>query len=396
MQVCFFEDDQVKYFYPLALSRPIDDLRLGILTIREKWIRRLKLNSWIRTERVPVNYVFPTGNLESKDDVYWINSRLLPDQSLIEEIKSLGVSEGLVLDKEPVVFRLSYEKHLELLAANTNTPQGVSWRQSTGTILEQIWNLYEYNGKQIEADTELLTQTNEISPYTPEHAITIGEMQLFAAESVTVDPGVIIDARKGPVVLGKNTHIMSGSVIQGPVSIGDNSVVKVGSKIYPDTTIGPVCKVAGEIQNCIFQGYSNKAHDGFAGNSLFGEWVNLGADTNTSNLKNNYSDIILKDWEEGSDLESGVQFCGTIMGDHSKTAINTMLNTGTQCGVASNIFTSTFPPKFIPSFSWVGDGALVDHIFDKAMDTASRMMKRRGITPDENYRSMMRYIFEHR
>ncbi len=194
----------------------------------------------------------------------------------------------------------------------------------------------------------------------------------------------------------ENAKVEAGSILRGPVVVGEGTTVKMASRIYGGSTIGPVCKVGGEVSNCIFHSYSNKAHDGFTGNSLFGQWVNLGADTNTSNLKNNYSTVRMANWVTRKEEETGVQFLGTVMADHSKTAINTMLNTGTMCGVSSNIFMGGFPPKFIPSFSWVGSSEFGVYKFDKAIEAMKAMMKRRNVELTEAYQKMMRVHFTNR
>jgi UDP-N-acetylglucosamine diphosphorylase/glucosamine-1-phosphate N-acetyltransferase len=204
----------------------------------------------------------------------------------------------------------------------------------------------------------------------------------------------MIFAEKGPVYIGEGAQIMANSVVRGPAAICEKSVIKMGAKIYEDTTIGPVCKVGGEVANVIFHSYSNKAHDGYAGNSVFGQWCNLGADTNTSNLKNNYSTVKVIDWRTKKEIDTGQQFIGTIMGDHSKTGINAMLNTGTLCGVCCNLFSDDYPPKFVPSFSWVSGNDIVPYHFEKAVEAMERMMQRRDVPLTPSYHRMMKAIFQ--
>jgi UDP-N-acetylglucosamine diphosphorylase/glucosamine-1-phosphate N-acetyltransferase len=245
------------------------------------------------------------------------------------------------------------------------------------------------NGPQIQADIELLS-VEQAS--LPEYVIVDHENEVYVDPTAHIEPGVTIITEGKPVYIGPNAHVMAGSILRGPLAICERAVIKSGAKIYGKTSIGPVCKVGGEINNCIFHSYSNKGHDGFVGNSLFGQWCNLGADTNTSNLKNNYSPVRLTDWHSGESMDTGQQFIGTIMGDHSKTAINTMLNTGTICGVSSNIFSSGFPPKYIPSFSWMGGGERQLYRFDKAVETMERMMARRDVELTADYQRMMQQI----
>lgn len=218
---------------------------------------------------------------------------------------------------------------------------------------------------------------------------------IFVAEGAVVEAGAILNASTGPVFIGPGARVECGAILKGPVAICEKATVKMGARVSEATTIGPLCKVGGEIMNSIFHSYSNKAHDGFVGNSVIGQWCNLGADTNTSNLKNNYSRIRLRDWLSGETIDTGIQFFGTVMGDHSKTAINTMLNTGTICGVSANIFTSGFPPKYIPSFSWLGDEGQTTYRLEKALEAMSAMMGRRDIELSDTYRKMIEHLFTH-
>jgi UDP-N-acetylglucosamine diphosphorylase/glucosamine-1-phosphate N-acetyltransferase len=245
---------------------------------------------------------------------------------------------------------------------------------------------------EIEADFALLTAGRKSAPLSE-------TVSVLSRENVFVEEGFsgeyfTLNASTGPVFLGKGSEIMEGSVIRGPLALGSHSTVKLAAKIYGPTTIGPHCKAGGEINNSVLQGFSNKGHDGFLGNAVVGEWCNLGADTNNSNLKNNYTEVKVWNYPSNRFIRTGLQFCGLIMGDHSKTGINTMLNTGTVAGVSANIFGSGFPRNFIPSFSWGGAAGLVDYKLEKAFETMEEVMRRRDLELTETDKVIFRHIFK--
>lgn len=306
-----------------------------------------------------------------KEDNIWINSQLLPSKDIVTEIKSLRVGE--VLKKESIIlaFRNSEFNSDELNNVESN---------SDFSFLSSITDIFSLNGEEIIADIAMMNLQNNMKSLNEitDSNIKSGKFPVYVEEGATIE-NCYINTSEGPVYIGKNAHIMQGSMLRGPFAICENSVVKMGAKIYGGTTIGPFCKVGGEINNSVFFGYSSKAHDGFLGNSIIGQWCNLGADTNNSNLKNNYDHV--KIWNYGSEsfLQTGLQFCGLIMGDHSKCGINTMFNTGTVVGVGANIFGSGFPRNFIPSFSWGGSSGFIIHKLEKFFSTAEKVMKRRSI-----------------
>lgn len=385
-QICFFEDELASNFNPLALTRPIDELRTGIFTIREKWLARLDAKHYRRHGRSHLADVFPGHPSGKQEAELWINARYLPDDKAVEKIKALEPGHGLRVCDTPV-------------AALTNAPDtGTEFddirfhHHDGGLLLMYLWDLFQQNGSQIRQDFSLRDARSGADPETGS-AILINKDQIHIGKDTAIDPGVIIDASEGPVYIGDRAHLMHYSVIKGPAAIGEGSTVKMMGRIYPDTTVGPVCKVAGEVENVIFQGYSNKAHDGFFGNSLIGEWCNIGADTNSSNLKNNYGVVSLADWQTGEFQDTGTRFIGTIMGDHTKTTINAMLNTGTVCGVCCNILASWFPARYIPSYSWIMDQKTLTYDFEKAMQTAERVMQRRKVELTPAYRQMMQSIY---
>ena len=366
MNIILF-DNKREEFYPLSLTRPIAEFRLGVLTIKEKWESYFDSVSTFSND-----YLAEKFNIKKiKEDNIWINSQLLPSKNIVTEIKSLRVGE--VLKKESIIlaFRNSEFSLDELNNVESN---------SEFSFLSSISDIFSLNGEEIIADTALInSQSNErnLQEITDSN-IKSGKFPVYVEQGATIE-NCYINSSEGPVYIGKNVQIMQGSMLRGPFAICENSVVKMGAKIYGGTTIGPFCKVGGEINNSVFFGYSSKAHDGFLGNSIIGQWCNLGADTNNSNLKNNYDDI--KIWNYGSEsfLQTGLQFCGLIMGDHSKCGINTMFNTGTVVGVGANIFGSGFPRNFIPSFSWGGNSGFIIHKLEKFFSTAEKVMKRRSI-----------------
>lgn len=398
IQTCFFEDEYLENFHPLTLTRPVYDLRVGIFTLAEKWQHALGLSgspSGPLREHLKGVFDDPAVTKEC-ESVIWINPRFIPSKNLTEQIQSLNTGESLVHNGSLIAASVSIDHHktwmnkgpdLSDLKKTTVGSDGL-------TVLENSWELFQLNGEQIDADIKLSGKIaygqEDIFP----HTIFVNPDQIYIEEGANIEPGAILLANKGPIYVGKNAHIMANSIIRGPSAICEQSVVKMGAKIYEEATIGPVCKVGGEISNTIFHSYSNKAHDGYCGNSVFGQWCNLGADTNTSNLKNNYSTVKVSDWKTGKQSDTGQQFIGTIMGDHSKTGINSMLNTGTLCGVCCNLFSDGYPPKFVPSFSWVSGHDIVPYHFEKAIEAMERMMDRRSVPLTPAYKQMMQAIFD--
>ena len=366
MNIILF-DNKREDFYPLSLTRPIAEFRLGVLTIKEKWRSYFDSVSTLSNDYLAEKF----NTKKIKEDNIWINSQLLPSKDIVTEIKSLRVGE--VLKKESIIlaFRNSEFSSDELNNVESN---------SDFSFLSSITDIFSLNEEEIIADIALMNLQNNMKSLNEitDSNIKSGKFPVYVEEGATIE-NCYINTSEGPVYIGKNTHIMQGSMLRGPFAICENSVVKMGAKIYGGTTIGPFCKVGGEINNSVFFGYSSKAHDGFLGNSIIGQWCNLGADTNNSNLKNNYDHV--KIWNYGSEsfLQTGLQFCGLIMGDHSKCGINTMFNTGTVVGVGANIFGSGFPRNFIPSFSWGGSSGFIIHKLEKFFSTAEKVMKRRSI-----------------
>ena len=397
---CYFEDDMLENFHPLTLTRPVYDLRIGIFTLGEKWLRALQSRDEVCGPiREHLRGVFDECKIEiNSSEILWINPRFIPSKVLIDKVEKLETCTGLLSESGSLIAaKADQALHKKWMkeGLNSNDLKTTTLNKSSLIEVKNIWELFQLNGNQIKQDISWMNTSSFIENIEVAfpHATFFNPDKIYIEEGANIEPGAILIAENGPVFIGKNAHIMAGSIVRGASAICKNSVVKMGAKIYEDTTVGPVCKVGGEISNVIFHSYSNKAHDGYAGNSVFGQWCNLGADTNTSNLKNNYSTVKVRDWHTNKMMDTGQQFIGTIMGDHSKTGINSMLNTGTLCGVCCNLFSDDYPPKYVPSFSWVSGNNIVPYHFEKAIEAMEKMMQRRAVDLTPSYKKMMRAIF---
>jgi UDP-N-acetylglucosamine diphosphorylase/glucosamine-1-phosphate N-acetyltransferase len=369
---------------PLAYTRPISEFRIGILTIREKWSKQLGDDfefAGIKTE----DYLQQKYQIDDNNVELWINSSVCPNKNIISEIKSLTFSHALYSEDGTVIaFKAnSFNQLFACLRMNV---------RSDFTQIRHLWDVFSENGTELESDYKLFTQGR--TSQTPNDTNTI-----IAPENVFIEEGAIvnaaiINASSGPVYIGANAQVMEGSIIRGPFALCQYSQTKLGAKIYGPTTIGPYSKVGGELNNVVIFGYSNKGHDGFLGNSVLGEWCNIGADSNNSNLKNNYAQVRLWNYTAERFTSTGLQFCGLIMGDHSKCAINTMFNTGTVVGVSANIFGAGFPRNFIPSFSWGGPQGQSTFQISKAIETTKKVMERRQILLNDTDTSILTKVFE--
>ncbi|HCD52980.1 MAG TPA: glucose-1-phosphate thymidylyltransferase [Balneolaceae bacterium] len=394
MQICIFTDHiGQQNFMPLSLTRPVDDLRIGILTIREKWLNWLQINHYSRLVVEYLSGEFPEGQIRINSDCLWINSRVLPNQELINRIEQLKngdaiyIGETLAILKSDGTTSASHFNSNEVPKCSGNKVSG------SGVVLTHFWDMLIHNGTEIEADLQFFnvkklseTDTTQYFGSSPDN--------VFISEKATIEPNCTFIADEGPIFIGDHAVIEAGSVIRGPVAICDHAIVKSSARIGDGTTIGPVCKAGGEITNSIFHSYSNKSHDGFVGNSIIGQWCNFGANTITSNLKNDYHPVRLRNWKTKEYFEGGVQFFGTVMADHTKTAIHTKLNTGTVCGVSTNILSSKFTPAIIPSFTWLSDNGTMDYRIEKAISAMKAMMKRRSVEMNSEYESMIRSLYE--
>lgn len=382
MNVIFFEENR-EQFLPLTFTRPIADLRIGILTIREKWEKMLN----VKTSSKTVDYLskkYPI-ELSSSDTNIWINSSYFPNETLITEIKKLKINEVLMHSTTVIAANTSVFEWSNLTNFTKTTTQ------STPLFISKITDIFTKNEAAIQADFELITKGRTSQPLSKTNTL-LGN-NIFVEEGAKVEAAVL-NSTTGPIYIGKDAEIMEGSVVRGPFALCEHATLKLSTKIYGATTVGPYSKVGGEVTNSVILGYSNKGHDGFLGNSVLGEWCNLGADTNNSNLKNNYAEVKLWNYATEKMEPTGLQFCGLIMGDHSKCGINTMFNTGTVVGVCANVFGGNFPPNFIPSFSWGGASGFETYQINKAFEVATQVMERRNISFTELDKEILTTIFQ--
>ena len=367
MNYILFDGPSRNNLLPLTYTRPVADIRVGILTIREKWETFLQSTITSVTE----DYLSDKFPMVEFDENIFINASFLPDPEIVKQITSLKPNQ-LINSGDDLVAFYSSEKQDEV---NLDSFKKINHKQDLLKVKKLI-DLFNINSLAIEADFNIITKDRISSKISITNNLICPE-NIFIEDGVKMEY-VTLNASDGPIYIAKDCEIMEGSLIRGPFALCEKSTIKLGAKIYGGTTIGPYCKIGGEVNNSIVQGYSNKGHDGFLGNSLIGEWCNLGADTNTSNLKNNYADVKIWDYENDKFSSTGEQFCGLIMGDHSKSAINTMFNTGTVVGVCSNVFGSGFPRNFIPSFSWGGNKGFTDYKIEKVFEVNDKVMNRRN------------------
>ncbi len=384
--IILFDDNTYKQLYPLTLTRPICELRVGILRIREKW--ELWFNN--KASFLTSDYLQEKYPLLVKDRNLVINGSVLPSPSLCEEIIELSEGEAIIDGETLIVAKFSKEQFDQL--KNRRALGGFNHYQTKADFIKinQLWDIFKMNGEAIASDYEKITR-NRLSEALSETNQVLGKNNIFVEPGAQIECA-ILNATTGPIYIGKDAQIMEGSIIRGPFAICEGGVTKMGAKIYGPTTVGPYSKVGGEINNCVITGYSNKGHDGFLGNSVLGEWCNIGADSNNSNLKNNYAEVRLWNYSDESFTPTGLQFCGLIMGDHSKCGINTMFNTGTVIGVSSNVFGAGFPRNFIPSFTWGGPGGMSTYRIPKVFEVAERVMERRNKVLDDTEKRLLENV----
>ena len=381
MNYILFDGSNRDALLPFTYTRPVADIRIGILTIREKWELFLGATTTTITEDY-LSDKFPMVEMENN---IMINSSYLPSDALVSQIKNLTNNQA-IYDGEIIVAFYSLEDQ----EVDFDVFETMQFEDSILKV-ETTWDIFSKNAAAIIADFELIT-AGRSSAQIPERTEAFNTDQIFIEEGAQL-PSCILNATNGPIYIGKNTEIMEGSLVRGPFALCEGSILKMGAKIYGPTTIGPYSKVGGEVNNSVFFGNSNKAHGGFLGNSVIGEWCNLGADTNNSNLKNNYAEVRLWSYETENFAKTGLQFCGLMMGDHSKCGINTMFNTGTVIGVSANIFGSGFPRNFIPSFSWGGASGFSTYLTSKAFEVANVVMSRRGSEFLSQDKSILEQVF---
>jgi len=387
--IILFDGEVRTALLPFTWTRPVAELRLGILTIREKWERALGGTASFITEE----YLSDKYPISMAEDNYIINGAILPTPELVERIRALDVNEAYVYADELVAARID-KAQFDKLLEEEEVEELTSYELEEVELLQvrNLWDIFLLNDRAIRLDFELLTHGRRSQPLSASNTV-IGEGPVFVEEGAVVE-GATLNATDGPIYIGAHAQVMEGALLRGSLAICDHAVIKMGAKVYGGTTIGPWCKVGGEVQNVVFFGYSNKAHDGYLGNSVIGEWCNLGADTNCSNLKNDYGEVKLWSYEKEGFVRTGQQFCGLFLGDHSKCGINTMFNTGTVVGVSANIFGAGYPRNFVPSFAWGGPAGWSTYRFDKAIATAERVMARRKVPLTPEDRLILMKVFE--
>lgn len=387
--IILFDDESRERMLPLSYTRPVAELRTGILTIRERWETLLSG----RASYITSEYLTPKYAMQLADDNIVINGAVVPNDRLVRLIEQLEPNEALMEKGDLIAARLN-RAQFDHLFQNESIDEisGIELGDTPFIHLTHLWDLILSLRTTIEYDYHLITK-GRITQRIPSYNQVLAPDNIFLEEGAQVTMA-ILNAQSGPIYIGKDAQVMEGAIIRGPVTIGEGSIIKMGAKIYGPTAIGPGCKVGGEVKESIFLGHSNKAHDGYLGNAIIGEWCNLGAGTSVSNLKNNYSNIRMWDYSTRSMQDSGLQYLGLIMGDHSKSGINTMFNTGTVVGVASNIFGAGFPPKFIPSFSWGGANGFITHRLDEALDTARKVVARRDTSLSREDEDILRQVFD--
>jgi len=382
MNYILFDGPHRNALLPFTFTRPVADIRVGILTIREKWEKQLGSTITSITEE----YLSEKWPMVEMENNVMINASFLPNDILVAMIKNLEHHQAIFQEDEVVAF---YAKEGEEVDFDSFEVLEFS---NECIKIENTWDIFQKNEAAIYDDFKLLTQDRFSQPI-PKSVNVIAPENIFIEEGAKLE-FVTLNASTGPIYIGKNAEIMEGSVIRGPFALCESGRVKLASKVYGATTVGPHSVIGGEVNNSVLFGYSNKGHDGFLGNAVLGEWCNIGADSNNSNLKNNYEEVKLWSYETENFAKTGLQFCGLMMGDHSKSGINTMFNTGTVVGVCTNIFGAGFPRNFVPSFSWGGASGFTTYLTKKAFETAKIVMARRNVEFSEEDAKILEHVFE--
>ena len=382
MNYILFDGTHRDALLPFTFTRPVANIRVGILTIREKWEYYLGCT----TSTVTEDYLAEKFPMVELDENIFINASFLPNEELVELISNLKANQAIFYQEEMIAFH-AFENQEEV---DFDTYEQIFFDQEC-LVIRKPYDIFSKNDIALRADFKLITGDRDSEPI-PDNVQCLGKENVFIEEGAKLN-FVTLNATSGPIYIGKNAEIMEGSVIRGPFALGEESQVKLGAKIYGATTIGPHCRVGGEVNNSVMFGYSNKGHDGFLGNSVLGEWCNIGADSNNSNLKNNYDEVRLWSYESESFEKTGLQFCGLMMADHSKCGINTMFNTGTVVGVSANIFGAGFPRNYIPNFTWGGAQGTQKYLINKALQTAEIVMQRRHQELTQEDKDILTHIY---
>ncbi len=383
MNYILFDGPARNQLLPFTYTRPVADIRVGILTIREKWEKFLGFTTSTITEEY-LSKRFPMVELEQN---IMINASFLPNIELVNLIKNLSQNQAIFYKNEVVAFYTIDKQEVVDFDTYEVIDSNIDFIK-----IDNTWDIFSKNNLAIQLDFNLLTE-DRVSQPIPEGVQCVNPENIFIEEGATVLFSTL-NASNGPIYIGRDSQIMEGCSVRGPFALCSNATLKMGAKIYGATTIGPYSKVGGEVNNSVIFGFSNKGHDGFLGNSVLGEWCNIGADSNNSNLKNNYAEVRLWNYDEERFSKTGLQFCGLMFGDHSKCGINTMFNTGTVVGVSANIFGGGFPRNFIPSFSWGGSNGFSTYLTKKAFEVSKVVMSRRGVQFDDIDKEILEHVFE--
>ncbi len=383
MNYILFDDASRESLKPLTYTRPVCEIRVGILTIREKWEKYLGQ----RTSTMTEDYLTVKYPAEVSDASMLINGSVCPTPALVEQVKALKTGQTLVCGEHIVAM---FKTNAEFLSEEDNSEEIKT--EEDFIKLNNPWDIFVFNDRALKEDFELITKGRKSAELSDTNRVIGDRNNIFVEEGAVVECATL-NTKEGPIYIGKDAEIMENCVVRGPFAMCEHSVLKLGAKIYGATTLGPYSKVGGELANVVIFGYSNKAHDGFFGNSVIGEWCNIGADSNASNLKNTYEQVRLWSIEKNTFIPTGQTFCGTIMGDHSKCGINTMFNTGTVIGVSSNIYGHGYQRNFIPSFVWGGTSGLKVYDADKAIELAEMMAERRGIQMSDVDKRILLHVY---
>jgi UDP-N-acetylglucosamine diphosphorylase/glucosamine-1-phosphate N-acetyltransferase len=383
MNYILFDGTVRNALLPFTFTRPVADIRIGILTIREKWEQYLGSTTTTLTEE----YLMEKYPMVEMEQNIMINASFLPNAILVDLIQNLEQNQAVVYQEEIVAFYTNDSQE----EVNFELYDLVVYEGDLMQI-ENTWDIFAKNDSALRDDFNLITADRTSQPI-PKSVNVIAPEHIFIEEGAKLE-FITLNASTGPIYIGKNSEIMEGSVIRGPFALCESGRVKLATKVYGATTVGPHSVIGGEVNNSVLFGYSNKGHDGFLGNSVLGEWCNIGADSNNSNLKNNYEEVRLWSYETEGFAKTGLQFCGLMMGDHSKCGINTMFNTGTVVGVSANIFGSGFPRNFVPSYSWGGAAGFSTYITAKAFQTAKIVMARRNVEFTDQDAAILTHVFE--
>lgn len=383
MNIILFDGPEWENMRPLTLTKPFAELRIGILSFRDRWMKYLGGNySYLSRAYLSEKYL-----VHAESQNLFINPAFFPNTVFAEAIQHLKEGESLWQNDQLMAACMSLDDFKNQRFEESGKKSGV-----TAAHVRYLWELFTYNEFAIKNDFDLLTKGRRSQPVSKTNQVLNPE-NIFLEEGAEVEFATL-NAKNGVIYIGEGAEIMEGSLVRGGLALCEHAKLNMGTKIYSGTTIGPHCKVGGEINNSILTAYSNKAHDGFLGNSVLGEWCNLGAGTNNSNLKNNYAAVKIWDYGKKSFVNTGLQFCGLFMGDYSKSAINTQFNTGTVVGVSSNIFKAGFPPNFIPSFNWGGSRDSIRYELKASFEAAEKMMARREKILTEKDKDILTSIFE--